>query len=196
MPWYDVPSAPASVTIHKFECPSSRSSSRNATLPERVSNSHWLRAEGVGAIVQLTTDDSGNATGDGVAGSYTLPEQGNALPDRFGRDGRPGSCHLTQTKPPSSRSTTAAAAEAGRPGTGWEPVPPRSSRPQRHSPVISTEAKRSGEISSPQRVLPGRSTSSARTRCRDATSNKFDRDGDKTTPSRLDSSICSILSVT
>ena len=54
-------------------------------------------AEGVGAIIQLTTDDSGNATGDGVAGSYTLAEQGGT-PCLIDSDAVDAQGHVTLTQ--------------------------------------------------------------------------------------------------
>jgi len=74
--WYDIPAAPATVTIHKFECPSSPVIVAQCDPAAAGVQFSLAPAEGVGAIIQLTTDDSGNATGDGVEGPYTLAEQG------------------------------------------------------------------------------------------------------------------------
>jgi hypothetical protein len=75
--WYDVPTAPAEVTILKFECPGSPVIVAQCT-PAAAGVAFSLTPAGgvVGAIVQLTTDDSGKATGSGAAGSYTLAEEG------------------------------------------------------------------------------------------------------------------------
>ncbi len=77
--WYDVPSAPAEVTILKFECPGSPVIVAQCT-PAGAGVAFQLTPAGgvVGAIVQLTTDDSGTATGSGAAGTYTLAEQGGS----------------------------------------------------------------------------------------------------------------------
>ncbi len=75
--WYDVPTAPAEVTILKFECPGSPVIVAQCT-PAGAGVAFSLTPAGgvVGAIVQLTTDDTGKATGSGAAGSYTLAEEG------------------------------------------------------------------------------------------------------------------------
>jgi hypothetical protein len=77
--WYDVPSAPAEVTILKFECPGSPVIVAQCS-PAGAGAAFTLTPAGgvVGAIVQLTTDDSGTATGSGTAGSYTLAEEGGS----------------------------------------------------------------------------------------------------------------------
>ncbi len=75
--WYDVPSAPAEVTILKFECPGSPVIVAQCS-PAGAGVAFNLTPAGgaLGAIVQLTTDDSGSASGSGAAGAYTLAEQG------------------------------------------------------------------------------------------------------------------------
>ncbi|MEZ4505230.1 MAG: hypothetical protein R2848_05000 [Thermomicrobiales bacterium] len=75
--WYDVPSAPVEVTVLKFECPSSPVIVAQCTPAGAGVNFNLTPAGGaVGAIIQMTTDANGSATGSGVAGPYTLAEQG------------------------------------------------------------------------------------------------------------------------
>jgi hypothetical protein len=54
-------------------------------------------AQGAGAIIQLTTDDTGSATGDGVAGAYTLAEQGGT-PCLIDSDAVDAQGHITLTQ--------------------------------------------------------------------------------------------------
>ena len=77
--WYDVPTAPGEVTILKFECPGSPVIVAQCS-PAGAGVAFALTPAGgvVGAIVQLTTDDSGTATGSGAAGAYNLAEEGGS----------------------------------------------------------------------------------------------------------------------
>jgi hypothetical protein len=54
-------------------------------------------AEGVGAIVQLTTGEDGTATADGAAGAYTLAEQGGT-PCLIDSDAVDAQGHVTLTQ--------------------------------------------------------------------------------------------------
>jgi len=74
--WYDIPVGKATVTIQKFDCPSSPVIVAQCNPAGAGVAFSLTPAEGSGEIVQLSTDDSGTATGDGAAGAYTLAEQG------------------------------------------------------------------------------------------------------------------------
>jgi hypothetical protein len=74
--WYDVPAGQASVTILKFQCPSSPVIVAQCDPAGAGVAFSLTPAEGSGAIVQLSTDDSGAASGTGAPGAYILAEQG------------------------------------------------------------------------------------------------------------------------
>jgi hypothetical protein len=76
--WYDIPSAPSTVTILTFECPAATVIIAQCT-PAGAGVEFALNPVGgtIGAIIQLTTDETGSATGSGDPGAYTLSQQGS-----------------------------------------------------------------------------------------------------------------------
>lgn len=73
--WYDVPTAPGTITILLFECPGSPVIVAQCQPAGQEIALTLAPVDAVGPVLSLTTDENGSASGEGV-GVYSVTEEG------------------------------------------------------------------------------------------------------------------------